>query len=112
MTDPELKKLSEMMDDKMRDYIVVMRANEPGEKSRLISELKRNHEELKQIVIKYIEDTKPMIDAFKKTETHKMVHKEDGVYIIKRSQWVIIVGGAVGVVYGTFKILVAFATMK
>lgn len=41
----------------------------------------------------------PMLKAFDKSNQYKMVTSDAGIYIFKKAKWIVIVGGAVSVIW-------------
>lgn len=110
MKDHDLKKFSELVDEKMKEYISVVQANQPHEKSQLISELKHETKEIKEHLKRqddemrnFKNEVSPMLRAFNDSENYKLVWTKTGITIKKTAGWVIVVGGALTVIWGVLK---------
>ena len=82
LKDKEFKKLEEIMDLKMKEYISVIQSNDPHEKSKLIADLGKKYDiiakkldELYDRHQKLETDLNPMLKAFKQSFTMTVYSK-------------------------------------
>jgi tetrahydromethanopterin S-methyltransferase subunit B len=106
------EKFSDIVDLKMREYIVMVEKNRPEEQSNIIGALKISTKEIKDHLEEqdkrmdtFERKLDPIATAFAKTEKFKFVFKESGVTIVKVAGGVAIVTGAVTGLWAGIKYL-------
>jgi len=93
-----LESLKEMMEIKIQQH--------SGHQSDVLSQLKTVTDNISNIstdLTAFKLKVDPMLRAFNETENYKMVWTKTGITIRKTSTWIIVVGGALGILWAGLK---------